>query len=236
MPLIFSPLSEETIDLPALRLLPRHAFVMRQIGAPPAIDIAMAAAVTGSCAIRDIETIDAGASTGSKEYLERIIGLIRGTAVTIAIFSHETRPTALANIALELGFAAMFGKPIMIVKSHEAVAPSDLKRTDWIEFRGGEEVEFERKISLALDQLDTIANFQELLLDTSLEAHEMDCAVALERAIKAFLLCGAERLLTKAEQIRDRLSPVQNQPQVNDLKRLHKEVSTFIMQGRKTLL
>lgn len=209
---------------------------MRQIGDPPEIDVAMEASVTGSCAIRDIKTIDAGASIGSKDYLERIIGLIRGTAVTIAIFSHETRPTALANIALELGFAAMFGKPLMIVKSHRAVAPSDLKRTDWIEFRDGEEAEFEQKIGLALDELDTIASFQELLLDTSLDAQEMDCAVALERAIKAFLLCGDERLLNKAEQIRDRLNPIQNQPQVDDLKRLHKEVSTFILQGRMTLL
>lgn len=208
---------------------------MRQIGDPPAIDNAMAALVTGSCAIRGITTIDAGASTGSKDYLERIIGLIRGTAVTIAIFSHETRPTALANIALELGFAAMFGKPIMIVKSRKAVAPSDLKRTDWIEFEENEEAIFEQKIGLGLDELDSIADYQELLLDTSLDAPEMDCAVALERAIKAFLLCGEGRLLDKAVLIRERLAPIQSQPQVDDLKRLHKEVSTFIRQGRKTL-
>jgi hypothetical protein len=235
LPLIFSPLSEETIDLPALRLLPKRVFVMRQIGAPPAIDAAMAALLTGSCAIRGLTTVDAGTSTGSKDYLERIIGLIRGTAATAAIFSHETRPTALANIALELGFAAMFGKPIMIVKSREAVAPSDLKRTDWIEFEDGKEAEFEEKVGLALDELDSIAEYQELLLDTSLEAPEMDCAVALERAIKAFLLSGEGRLLDKAEAIRDRLQPLQNQPQVDDLKRLHREVATFIRQGRSTL-
>lgn len=206
---------------------------MRQIGDPPAIDTAMTALVTGSCGIRGLKTIDAGASTGSKDYLERIIGLIRGTAATIAIFSHQTRPTALANIALELGFAAMFGKPIMIVKSREAVAPSDLKRTDWIEFEDGKEAEFEQKLGLGLDELDKIADYQELLLDIALEATEMDCAVALERAIKAFLLSGEMRLLDKAERIRERLQPIQKQPQVDDLKRLHKEVSTFIRQGRR---
>ncbi len=209
---------------------------MRQIGDPPQIDSAMAALVTGSCAIRGFTTVDAGTSTGSKDYLERIIGLIRGTAVTIAIFSHNTRATALANIALELGFAAMFGKPIMIVKSREAVAPSDLKRTDWIEFQESEEANFEQKIGLGLDELDSIADYQELLLDTSLDAPEMDCAIALERAIKSFLLCGEERLLDKAERIRERLHPIQSQPRVDDLKRLHKEVSTFIRQGRKTIL
>lgn len=208
---------------------------MRQIGNPPAIDSAMAALITGSCGIRGLTTIDAAASTGSKDYLERIIGLIRGTAVTIAIFSHETRPTALANIALELGFAAMFGKPIMIVKSRAAIAPSDLKRTDWIEFEDGQETEFEHRVGLGLDELDSIAAYQELLLDTSLDASEMDCAVALERAIKAFLLSGEARLLDKAEIIRGRLQPIQNQPQVDDLKRLHREVATFIRQGRQTI-
>lgn len=209
---------------------------MRQLGDPPDIDLAMAALVNGSCAIRGYVTIDATGSTGAKDYLERIIGLIRGTAVTIAVFSHETRATALANIALELGFAAMFGKPIMIVKSQKAVAPSDLKRTDWIEFVDGKESDFEQKLGMGLDELDSIADYQELLLDTSLDAPEMDCAVALERAIKAFLLSGEERLLDKAEQIRARLKPIQNQPQVDDLKRLHKEVSTFIRQGHQTLL
>ncbi|WP_188448828.1 hypothetical protein [Sphingomonas psychrolutea] len=196
----------------------------------------MAASVVASCGLRGWQTVDATGSTGAKDYLERIIGLIRGTAFTIAIFSHETRPSALANIALELGFAAMFGKPLMIVKSKEAVAPSDLKRTDWIEFSEGEEGGFEDQIRAALDQLGNIADYQGLLLDMSLEAPEMDCAVALERAIKAFLLSGEARLLDKAEQIRNRLQPLQNQPQVDDLKRLHRETSTFIRQGRQTLV
>lgn len=130
----------------------------------------------------------------------------------------------------------MFGKPIMIVKSSAAVAPSDLKRTDWIEFEDGQEAEFEKKLGLGLDELDSIADYQELLLDTSLDAPEMDCAVALERAIKAFLLCGEGRLLDKAEIILNRLHPIQSQPQVDDLKRLHKEVATFIRQGRKTII
>src|SRR5689334_17783283 len=104
---------------------------MRQLGMPPAIDITMNAEVTRIFGTRGLRTIDADGSTGSKDYLERILGLIRGTGFTAAIFSHETRTSSMANIALELGFSAICGKPLVIVKSPEAVAPSDLKRTDW---------------------------------------------------------------------------------------------------------
>ena len=43
-------------------------------------------------------------------------------------------PTAMANIALEHGFASMCGKPLVIVKSKAAPSPSDLTRAYWIEY------------------------------------------------------------------------------------------------------
>jgi hypothetical protein len=99
---------------------------MRQIGNPPALDEAMTGVVQEVFLHRGIGIKDADGSTGGKDFLERILGLIRGTAFTVAIFSEDTRPTAMANIALELGFASMCGKPLVIVKSKLAPPPSDL--------------------------------------------------------------------------------------------------------------
>jgi hypothetical protein len=45
VPLVFSPLSEALLDLPPKKLFPKYAFVMRQLGDPPAIDRAMNAEV-----------------------------------------------------------------------------------------------------------------------------------------------------------------------------------------------
>jgi hypothetical protein len=60
---------------------------------------------------RGIGMKDADASTGAKDFLERILGLIRGTGFTVAIFSEDTRGTAMANIALELGETSLlFGR------------------------------------------------------------------------------------------------------------------------------
>lgn len=208
---------------------------MRQIGHPPELDERMAAIVQDVFAGRGIGTKDADASTGGKDFLERILGLIRGTGFTVAIFSEDTRGTAMANIALELGFAAMCGKPLVIVKSKVAQAPSDLTRTDWIEYEAGDEVRFRHKLGQALDEIKAVAAYTETLLDVALEAPAMDCAIAFERASKAFLLTKEERFLASADLIDIRLRDAAKGDNIADLERVRGEVSMFIRQGRRAL-
>lgn len=121
----------------------------------------------------------------------------------------------------------------MIVKSKDAAAPSDLKRTDWIDFDPADPPAFARKINQALDEVESLAAFEEQLLDLALDAPSMDCAIAFERAQRAFLLGGANALIPKAEAIRDRLAMARQIDQVDDLKRLHDEVAMFVGQARK---
>lgn len=232
MPLVFSPLSEAVLDLPPRRLFPKHAFVMRQLGNPPEIDLAMNAEVVRNFRSRGFVPIDADVSTGSKDYLERILGLIRGTGFTVAIFSHQTRPDSMANIALELGFAAMCGKPLVIVKTPQAAAPSDLKRTDWIEYHEGALAEFDRKLGQAVDEIERLCDWENDLLQASLDARSPDCAVALERANKGFLLSGRESFITAAERILEILGGLGESSSIADLERLRNETRTFIRQAR----
>ncbi len=184
---------------------------------------------------RGIGLKDADGSTGGKDFLERILGLIRGTAFTVAIFSEDTRPTAMANIALELGFASMCGKPLVIVKSKLAPPPSDLTRTDWIEYDPSDEARFRRKLNQALDELEALAAFTGDLLDVALDAPAMDCAVAFERASKAFLLTKESRFLDSAEEIARRLEESARGDQVADLARVRDEILMFVKQGRRSL-
>jgi hypothetical protein len=208
---------------------------MRQLGDPPPIDVAMATAVERLFRNRGFQVIDADGSTGGKDYLERIFSLIRGTGFTVAIFSHETRPTAMANIALELGFAAMCGKPLVIVKSPEAAAPSDLKRTDWIEFNSRRRTAFDRKINQALDEIERLCSWEDDLLQASLDARSPDCAVALERSNKGFLLSSDGRFITAAERVLGILEAVDEGASLGDLERLRNEVRTFIRQARAAM-
>jgi Holliday junction resolvase len=208
---------------------------MRQLGDPPAIDITMNTEVVRFLRSRGFEAIDADASTGSKDYLERILGLIRGTGFTVAIFSHETRPNSMANISLELGFAAMCGKPLFIVKSPEAAAPSDLKHTDWIEYDHRKLTEFRRKLGQALDEIERLSDWENDLLQASFEARSPDCAVGLERANKGFLLSGRVHFVEAAERILTILDGARESSSIVDLERLQNETRTFIRQARAAL-
>lgn len=231
MPLIFSPLSDEVVNRPPTVLLPRRAFVMRQIGTPPAIDAAMDGKVRTLLKTAKYTPVDATSTTGSKDYLERIIGLVRATGFTVAIFSEDTRPDTMANIALELGFAAMSGKPLIICKSKAAAAPSDLKRTDWIEYDPAKPQTFAKTLRKALDALPDLAAFESNLLDVALGARSMDCGIALERCNKGFLLTGDRKFIDAARQIVTRVQTQSDNGTIGDLERLKSELKTFIRQA-----
>lgn len=233
MPLVFSPLSEDILSAPPRVLYPGHAFVMRQIGSPPEIDKRMSEIVLGIFRDRGFPTKDADASTGGGDFLERILGLIRATGFTVAIFSHETRPSAMANITLELGFAAMCGKPLIVVKSKEAKIPSDFTRTDYVEYDADDEGRFTLKLNQALDTVNAAGDYEEMLLDLALDARSIDCAVALERANKAFLLTTNIGIIKKVEAIGARLLAAGANDTIADLERLKSEVAMFLKQGRK---
>ena len=184
---------------------------------------------------RGVGTKDATSSVGGGDFLERILGLIRATGFTVAIFSKKTRSTALANIHLELGFAAMCGKPLIILKGKGAKSPSDLTRKDWIEYDPAKEDAFRDSINKAVDMIDETGPFETLLLDTALGAKSMDCAVALERAMRAFLLTSDPAILNKAEAIGERLIECDEGEAIADLERLRSELKLFLALGQSAL-
>jgi hypothetical protein len=235
VPLVFSPLSEAVLDFAPKSLFPKHAFVMRQIGNPPDIDLAMASIVQEVFAARGVKMKDADASTGGKDFLERILGLISSTGFTIAIFSNKTRATAMANISLELGFAAMCGKPLVIVKSEKAKAPSDFTRTDWITYTPGQEARFRSKLGQAVDALESLVEYENTLLDVALSARSPDCAIALERALKGFLLSGERRFIDSTSKVLAVAMGVKEGNTIADLERLRSDLNTFVRLAQASL-
>lgn len=209
---------------------------MRQLGDPPAIDLTIKDAVEAGLQASRYATVDASSTIGGKDYLERILGLIRSTGFTIAIFSEQTRTTAMANIALELGFAAMSGKPLIIVKSKNGVAPSDLKRTDWVEYDPADPHAFTVIFDKALAELSTFQQFEKNLLEVALEARTTDCAIALERCNKGFLLTGDNVFIEAAQVILTKVDGIADDLRIGDLERLRSEIKTFIRQARAAVL
>jgi hypothetical protein len=235
MALVFSPLSEDILSKPPRKLVPKHAFLMRQLGNPPAVDQEMTELVKKSFSKRGIRAIDAADSTGQNDYLERILGLIRSTAFTVAIISEKTRADSLANITLELGLAAMCGKPLIIVKSDAAKAPSDLTRTDWIVYEADQPDIFRRKLNQAIDEIVDLIVFESMQIDVALNAPYLDCAVVLEKIGKAFLLSGEVKFIDFAKTIFHRLDAIRDLATISDLRRLRQEFDIFIRQSELAL-
>ena len=235
MPLVFSPLSEEVLDPGPRNLFPRSVFMMRQLGEPPEIDRKITEVATEVFGSAEISVLDANSSTGGKDFLERILGLIRGAGFVAALFSDSTRRTAFANISLELGFAAMCGKPLIIIKSKGAKAPSDLTRTDYIEYDSDDVEGFTNMLRLAIDEVNALADFERVKLEVALEADQMDCAIAFERVRKAFLLTGESAYLDHAQTVLNRLNAARENQDVDDLRREREEIRLFIKQAESYL-
>ncbi|MCJ2092193.1 hypothetical protein MKK67_06740 [Methylobacterium sp. J-072] len=228
-------MDESVLDTPPTKLYPKHAFIMRQLGEPAQIDEDINKLVKKVFKSRGFSTVDATSSVGAKDFLSRILSLIRGTGFTVAIFSEDTRPRSLANIALELGFAAMCGKPLLIVKSAKAEAPSDLKRTDWLVYDPNNTAEFTATLKLALDEIESYAEFESVGLEVAINGNNTDCAVAFERANKAFLLSGDPKFIKSAEDIIRKLEGFPEDIKISDIDRLRDEINTFILQAARAV-
>ena len=129
----------------------------------------------------------------------------------------------------------MCGKPLVIVKSEGAKAPSDLTRTDWVEYAAGDEERFRLKLGQALNEVETTAHWTADMLTWAMEAERTDCAVAFERASKAFLLTGESAYLDHVEEIGRRLAADARGDSIADLDRVREEVTMFAKLGRRAL-
>jgi hypothetical protein len=88
----------------------------------------------------------------------------------------------------------------------------------------------------AVDEIERLCEWENDLLQASLEARSPDCAIGLERANKGFLLSGSEHFVTAAERILEILDEVEEGSSIGDLERLRNETRTFIRQARAVML
>src|SRR5436309_15105632 len=120
MPLIFSPLSEDVLEGP-FKPLPRTAFIMLHSSRKVSPIEAEIDRIVCDCFTRlDHPVIKATRSVGTKDFLEKIIQIIRGCGFGVAIFSENTPAPTLANIFFEIGLCNILGKPVILVKTARA--------------------------------------------------------------------------------------------------------------------
>lgn len=110
-----------------------------------------------------------------------------------------------------------------------------MKRTDWIEYDPDDKTTFQPKIEQALREIDSYLDLESDLLEAALKARNPDCAIAFERANKAFLLSGGQRFIEAARKLLEKIAISPEPEGIADLDRLRQEIETFILQADRAV-
>ncbi len=162
----------------------------------------------------------------SGDFLSKIIRMIRGCGVGVAIFSDATPPRTLANIFFEVGYCLALGKPTYLLLAGKNAAPSDFVRSEWIEYRDREEDQFRRAVEEAFAEIDEYAKYVETLAFAAEDAEEMDPELAFERFRRAYLV-------SKSKSAQDGIKRVQTKLRVA---RKDGEIGLLMRSARRRLL
>lgn len=200
MALIFSPLTEDILEGP-FQPYPRGAFIMLQDNnGTPKVDKEMDELVCDTLVNAGYTPHKATTKRGTKDFLEKIVQMIRGCGFGVAIFSQYTDSSSLANIFFEVGLSNMFGKPVVIVKNDGAKPPSDFIRTEWVNFVNDKK-KFGIDFKKSIESIEGLAGYFEKLGDLAFEAEGTDFELAFERYKQSVLITGSDSVKKKIESI-----------------------------------
>lgn len=181
MALIFSPLTEDALEGP-YQPFPKGVFLMLQLGdGVSQLESEMDKVVESVLGQRKFKAIRATSERGQKDYLVKIIQLIRGCGFGTAVFSEYTPASTLANIFFEVALCNLLGKPVIIVKSEEAKCPSDFVRTEWVTYAGKKKQQLRNDYTDSVSSVLKLAKYYETLGDLAIEAEDVDLELAFER-------------------------------------------------------
>ena len=105
------------------------------------------------------EIIDASSKVTGRDFLLKIFELILSVPLGIALISENLNSTTIANIFYEIGLLQALGKETLIIKTEESNVPSDLVRTEHIEY----DRKFKNKINKYIKTYIELAGHYELL-------------------------------------------------------------------------
>ena len=191
--IIYSPMDGDALTT-SIRSNPKHCFLMTRLGQPvPKMVKAMRTEITNCCKNIDYTIVDAATKITGRDFLIKIWKQIAASPLVAGIVHEDIPASTQANIYYELGIAQALGKETVIVKSPKAKVPSDLIRTEYIEFNG----QFNSKFSTYLNGLCSQAEHYELVA----EQLDRNPILAIDYLRRAYLITGDKKLRTKAKTI-----------------------------------
>jgi len=140
--------------------------------------------------------------SGTSDYLEKIIDLIRGCGFGVAIYSNETESRSLGNIFFEVGVSHLLGKPVQLLVAGPQPTPSDFVRTEWVQYDPAKKAGSLASLKRAFDGIEASAEFAYKLGCIAFEADEVDYELAFERFKQAVLIADHPGAREKITEIR----------------------------------
>jgi hypothetical protein len=232
VPLHFSPVDHGELINPFMPR-PRGAFLMLRLGVGISIaEAQMTAATREVLADLNFSPVTATDIRGTADYLAKIVDLIRGCGFGVAIYSDQTPARTMGNIFFEIGVCVLLGKPVQLVVSGNRPTPSDFVRTEWIEYRPGQEAALRRELRHSFGRIEQLATYYRTLGNLALEAAETDLELAFERFKQAVLVADDADARQRIVEIQGRLENAPRRRSPDDMAshrgRLLKAVREFL--------
>jgi hypothetical protein len=166
--------------------------------------------------------------TGTGDFLNKIIDLIRSCGFAVAIFSDKPPAKTLANIFFEVGIAAVLGKPIQLVLTGKNPASSDFVRSEWIAYIPRKEADLRTTLAKGIGEM---ADYYDTLGQVALKARNADLELAFERFKQAILIGDPAGAREGMKGVVNRLEE-QSESETDDMAshrdRLHRSATQFL--------
>jgi hypothetical protein len=141
---------------------PRTCFLMTQMGgAIPPVLPEIRTALDEVLKEGSFALIDSDSAVTGRDILLKIWECIITVPLGIAIIHEEMGPSTIANVFYELGLMQAYGKETLVIKTPDAIVPSDFVRTDHVTYSA----DFKQRIRTFLGALDERAGFYAAMAD-----------------------------------------------------------------------
>lgn len=196
--IFYEPVSGQASISP-FKYRPRTCFIMTKLGKSVSIEIqTIRNELSDILKKYDLKEVDAESDVTGKDFLMKIWKMIIQVPLGIAIIDSNMSPQTLSNIFYELGLMQAYGKEILVIKTKDAIIPSDLVRTEYIEYGSG----FQTDLDKYFDTFFSIPGYYEEIS----ELLEQNPLLSIDYLKRAYLIAGDEKYRTKAEFIYDNAS------------------------------
>lgn len=192
--ILYDIITGEAITTP-VTLRPRTCFLMTKIGkdVPPMVN-AIRKKLSPMLSKLGLKLIDADAITTGRDYYRKIWELIVSVPIGIAVLHKRMPSSTMGNVLLEFGIMQALGKSTIIIKEPGAKIPSDLKRTEYIQY---DDEKFEDKMCDFLESALKQAEYFCLVA----EQVERNPLLAIDYYRRAFLLTGKQKYCRRTDAL-----------------------------------